>query len=116
VYSFFFVSISVGHACGHNIITVQGLACALSLKALMEQDLVQGTVVLFGTPAEETTSGKINFVKEGILKDSVDYAMMLVSQCFALDILIYLTFFLFYSILLPRMVFTVECWLWILLM
>ncbi|KAI9481584.1 MAG: hypothetical protein EXX96DRAFT_567309 [Benjaminiella poitrasii] len=67
----------VGHACGHNIITVQGLACALSLKALMEQGLVQGTVVLFGTPAEESTSGKINFVKEGVVKDSVDYAMML---------------------------------------
>lgn len=45
----------------------------------MEQNLVQGTVVLFGTPAEETTSGKINFVKEGILKDTVDYSMMLVS-------------------------------------
>jgi len=70
---------SVGHACGHNIITVQGLACALALKALMEQDLVQGTVVLFGTPAEETTSGKINFVKEGVLQANVDYAMMLVS-------------------------------------
>lgn len=69
---------SVGHACGHNIITVQGLACALALKALMEQDLVQGTVVLFGTPAEETTSGKINFVKEGVLQANVDYAMMLV--------------------------------------
>ncbi|KAL7309984.1 hypothetical protein PS15m_010798 [Mucor circinelloides] len=67
----------VGHACGHNIITVQGLACALALKALMEQDLVQGTVVLFGTPAEETTSGKINFVKEGVLQANVDYAMML---------------------------------------
>ncbi|KAI7899918.1 uncharacterized protein BX663DRAFT_554618 [Cokeromyces recurvatus] len=67
----------VGHGCGHNLITIQGLACALSLKALMEQNLVKGTVVLFGTPAEETTSGKINFVKEGIVKDTVDYAMML---------------------------------------
>lgn len=73
---------SVGHACGHNIITVQGLACALSLKALMEQNLVQGTVVLFGTPAEESTSGKISFVKEGILQDTVDYSMMLVSLFF----------------------------------
>ncbi|KAG2201834.1 hypothetical protein INT47_004391 [Mucor saturninus] len=67
----------VGHACGHNIITVQGLACALAFKTLLEHNLVQGTVVLFGTPAEETTSGKINFVKEGILQNTVDYSMML---------------------------------------
>lgn len=71
---------SIGHACGHNIITVQGLACALSMKALMEQDLVQGTVVLYGTPAEETTSGKISIVKAGLLKENVDYSMMLVSD------------------------------------
>ena len=69
---------SVGHACGHNIITVQGLACALAFKSLMDQNLVQGTVVLFGTPAEETTNGKINFVKEGIVQNTVDYSMMLV--------------------------------------
>lgn len=69
---------SVGHACGHNIITVQGLACALNIKALMEKDLIKGTVVLFGTPAEESTSGKINFVKTGELQKNVDVAMMLV--------------------------------------
>jgi metal-dependent amidase/aminoacylase/carboxypeptidase family protein len=72
---------SIGHACGHNVITVQGLACALSMKALMEQDLVQGTVVLYGTPAEETTSGKISIVNAGLLKENVDYSMMLVSFC-----------------------------------
>lgn len=62
------------------MITIQGLACALTTKALMEQNLVQGTVVLFGTPAEESTSGKINFVKEKIVQDKVDFAMMLVSK------------------------------------
>ncbi|RCH78165.1 hypothetical protein CU098_000235, partial [Rhizopus stolonifer] len=67
----------VGHACGHNIITVQGLASALCLKTLMEQNLVEGTVVLFGTPAEESTSGKVNFINKGILQDSVDFSMML---------------------------------------
>lgn len=46
----------------------------------MEQDLVQGTVVLYGTPAEETTSGKISIVKAGLLKENVDYSMMLVSD------------------------------------
>jgi metal-dependent amidase/aminoacylase/carboxypeptidase family protein len=46
----------------------------------MEQDLIQGSVVLFGTPAEESSSGKINFVKEKIVQDKVDFAMMLVSK------------------------------------
>ncbi|KAG1213948.1 hypothetical protein G6F35_010221 [Rhizopus arrhizus] len=68
---------SIGHGCGHNLITIQGLACALTTKALMEQNLVQGTVVLFGTPAEESTSGKIDFVKKNILQSKVDCAMML---------------------------------------
>lgn len=45
----------------------------------MDDNLVQGTVVLFGTPAEESSSGKINFVKEGLIKDNVDVALMLVS-------------------------------------
>ncbi|KAI8976480.1 hypothetical protein BDB01DRAFT_727631 [Pilobolus umbonatus] len=67
----------VGHACGHNLIAIQGLACALTMKSLMEQGLVQGRVVLFGTPAEESTSGKINFVKEHVLQNKVDVAMML---------------------------------------
>ncbi len=71
---------SIGHGCGHNLITIQGLACALTTKALMEQNLVQGTVVLFGTPAEESTSGKIDFVKKNILQSKVDCAMMLVSD------------------------------------
>ncbi|KAI9249546.1 hypothetical protein BY458DRAFT_525552 [Sporodiniella umbellata] len=67
----------IGHGCGHNLIAIQGLACALSLKALLEQDLVQGTVVLFGTPAEETTGGKVPFVEQGIVQSKVDCAMML---------------------------------------
>jgi metal-dependent amidase/aminoacylase/carboxypeptidase family protein len=48
------------------------------MKSLMDKNLVQGTVVLFGTPAEESSSGKINFVKEGLFKDNVDVALMLV--------------------------------------
>ncbi|CEI95746.1 hypothetical protein CU097_009653 [Rhizopus azygosporus] len=67
----------IGHGCGHNLISIQGLACAISIKKLMEQDLVKGSVVLFGTPAEETTSDKLNFVKEGVVQDKVDFAMML---------------------------------------
>ncbi|CEP07549.1 hypothetical protein [Parasitella parasitica] len=67
----------ISHGCGHNLIAIQGLACAVSIKSLMDESLVQGTVVLFGTPAEETTSAIINIVKQGLIKDNVDCALML---------------------------------------
>lgn len=43
----------------------------------MEQDLISGSVYLFGTPAEESTSGKTNFVKTGTVQRLVDFSMML---------------------------------------
>lgn len=49
----------------------------MATKKLLEENLVNGTVYLFGTPAEESTSGKTNFVKEGLLKDLADFALML---------------------------------------
>lgn len=68
---------SIGQACGHELIAISGLACALATKALLEKDLIQGTVVLYGTPAEESTSGKITFVQEGLVESRVDVAMMM---------------------------------------
>lgn len=59
------------------MIAISGLACALATKTLLEQNLIQGTVVLYGTPAEESTSGKITFVQQGLVKDRVDVAMMM---------------------------------------
>ncbi|CAO3597019.1 unnamed protein product [Absidia cylindrospora] len=67
----------VGHGCGHNLIAISGVACAMATKRLLEQNKIQGTVVLFGTPAEETTSGKITLVHSGDVKERVDVAMML---------------------------------------
>ncbi|KAI7851443.1 hypothetical protein BDC45DRAFT_515790 [Circinella umbellata] len=67
----------VGHACGHNLISISGLACAIATKKLLEQNLIKGTVVLFGTPAEESTSGKIDMVNHGEVQNRVDFAMML---------------------------------------
>lgn len=77
----------------------------------MDKGLVQGTVVLFGTPAEETTSGKINFVKEGIVQDNVDYAMMLVSDFISFFFSPSPAKFIFFnfSILLLLMDYTLEC-------
>ncbi|KAI9491851.1 hypothetical protein BDB00DRAFT_830887 [Zychaea mexicana] len=67
----------VGHACGHNLISISGVACAMATKTLLEKNLIQGTVVLFGTPAEESTSGKIDLVTHGEVQKRVDFAMML---------------------------------------
>lgn len=92
VYSFLKTT-SIGHACGHNLIAIAGVACALATKRLLEQNLVNGTVYLFGTPAEETSSGKTNFIKAGLVKELCDFSMMLhpgpgngcYMKCLALD-------------------------------
>ena len=59
------------------MIAINGLACALATKALLEQNLIRGTVILYGTPAEESTNGKIRFVNAGEVDGRVDFAMML---------------------------------------
>jgi metal-dependent amidase/aminoacylase/carboxypeptidase family protein len=68
---------SVGHACGHNLIAIAGLACAIATKNLLEKNLLQGSVVLFGTPAEEKGSGKIDMLAHGDIQSRVDFCMML---------------------------------------
>ncbi|KAI9023776.1 hypothetical protein CLU79DRAFT_701090 [Phycomyces nitens] len=67
----------VGHGCGHNLIAITGLACALAIKALFDHKITKGTVVLFGTPAEESTSGKITYVLNNEVQSRVDVALML---------------------------------------
>lgn len=84
---------SIGHACGHNLIAITGVACALAVKKLLQENLISGSVTLFGTPAEESSSGKTQFVQTGMLQEMVDFAMMLhpgpasgvYVKCLALD-------------------------------
>lgn len=83
----------IGHACGHNLIAITGVACALAVKKLLQENLISGSVTLFGTPAEESSSGKTQFVQTGMLQEMVDFAMMLhpspasgvYAKCLALD-------------------------------
>ena len=42
----------IGHACGHNLIGVAGVAVACAVKAAMETLGIDGKVVLLGTPGE----------------------------------------------------------------
>ncbi|KAG7288164.1 hypothetical protein NEMBOFW57_007689 [Staphylotrichum longicolle] len=65
----------VGHACGHNQITLVGTAAASMVRrALIELDL-PGRVVVVGTPDEEGGGGKLNLVEAGAF-DGIDIWMM----------------------------------------
>ncbi|MBS7630293.1 amidohydrolase [Candidatus Bathyarchaeota archaeon] len=57
-----------GHGCGHNIHGASGLAGILAVKKLMEKNNIKGTLKYFGCPAEESASGKVWMVREGVFK------------------------------------------------
>ena len=40
----------VGHACGHNLIAMAGVAVACAIKIAMQKHGINGSVVLLGTP------------------------------------------------------------------
>ncbi|GFZ43688.1 hypothetical protein JCM24511_01408 [Saitozyma sp. JCM 24511] len=65
----------IGHACGHPLIAVAGLAALLGLRAAMKKHDIDGTVVLLGTPAEEGGAGKVELLKLGGYK-GMDACMM----------------------------------------
>ncbi|MFW9962226.1 MAG: amidohydrolase [Candidatus Sifarchaeia archaeon] len=60
-----------GHGCGHNIHGVTGVMGAIATKVAMEKHGLIGTLKFFGTPAEETYSGKVFMVRAGCF-DGVD--------------------------------------------
>ena len=64
----------VGHACGHNIIAAASLGAFLALAPLAGE--LDATVRLLGTPAEETTGGKIDLLAQGEF-DGTHVAMMI---------------------------------------
>ncbi len=55
------------HACGHNWIAASTLGAAAVLSRFKAQ--IQGTIVLIGTPAEETVGGKCDLVNRGCFDD-----------------------------------------------
>ncbi|KZT37726.1 amidohydrolase [Sistotremastrum suecicum HHB10207 ss-3] len=60
---------AIGHACGHNLIAIAGVAVALALKAVLEKHNISGKVVLLGTPAEEGGGGKKILLERGGYED-----------------------------------------------
>ena len=67
-------ALSNGHACGHNLISSAGFAAALELKEAFQE---KGTVIVYGTPAEELEGSK-HYILEGGCMDEVD--LMLASH------------------------------------
>ena len=60
-----------GHGCGHNGYATTALGGGLAVKAAMDEGHVEGTVKVFGCPAEETLVGKVFMVRDGVF-DGVD--------------------------------------------
>lgn len=63
----------LGHACGHNLIAAASLGAALGLAAV--KDELRGSIVVLGTPAEESCGAKVLLVRDGVL-DDLDVALM----------------------------------------
>ena len=60
-----------GHGCGHNLFGAACTSAAIAIKKTLEKNNIKGTIVLFGTPAEETVVGKVYMAKEGVF-DGMD--------------------------------------------
>lgn len=58
-----------GHACGHSGLGAGALGAALAVRQAIERHGLQGTVRLYGTPAEETAIGKVYMLLAGEFKD-----------------------------------------------
>jgi metal-dependent amidase/aminoacylase/carboxypeptidase family protein len=44
----------IGHACGHNLIAIAGVAVALAIKAALIEHDIHGKVILLGTPGMDS--------------------------------------------------------------
>lgn len=64
----------LGHACGHQMQGPAIIGAALALKETLAG--VNVTIVIYGTPAEETTSSKLPMAKHGVF-DELDVAIMM---------------------------------------
>jgi len=63
----------LGHACGHNLIATCAVGAAVASKQAINQ--FGGSILVIGTPAEETYGGKSIMVDRGVF-NNVDMAMM----------------------------------------
>ena len=65
---------AAGHGCGHNLFGTASLAAAVAIKEQIEKGTLKGTVIFYGTPAEETIFAKVWMVRAGVF-DQLDVCM-----------------------------------------
>lgn len=63
----------IGHGCGHNILGTTSTGAGIILKQIIDE--IGGTVIVFGTPAEETSGAKVTYVENHEF-DNVDIALI----------------------------------------
>ena len=65
----------IGHACGHHM---QGPSILAAAKALKDAEIREPyTITVYGTPAEESVSGKIRMIRNGCTFEELDAALMM---------------------------------------
>ena len=64
----------IGHGCGHNIIGTAAVGAGIAAKLAADQ--VGGTILVFGTPAEELLGGKVTMAERGAF-EGIDVGIML---------------------------------------
>ena len=57
------------HACGHHLFGTASSAAAIAIKEWLEKSGTEGTIRLYGTPAEEGGGGKVYMVRAGLFDD-----------------------------------------------
>lgn len=62
-------ALTIGHACGHNLIAVTALAAAILYREVLRREKLDGCCMVIGTPAEEGSGGKIVMLDEGVFDD-----------------------------------------------
>ncbi len=63
-----------GHACGHHLFGAASVTAAVALARWLDETGAEGTIRVYGTPAEEGGSGKVYMTRAGLL-DDVDVAL-----------------------------------------
>lgn len=63
----------LGHGCGHNMLGTSSVGAAILLSQI---EGISGKIVVFGTPAEETSGTKVDMVNKGEF-NNVDVAIMM---------------------------------------
>ncbi len=58
-----------GHGCGHHLFGTGSTGAGIAVKKWMEKNDIQGTIRVYGTPAEEGGGGKVYIVKAGLFDD-----------------------------------------------